>query len=86
MASSKIEIANIALVGLRAAIINSFTDETTEANAVNVIWDNVRATELAKHPYNFAIKRYFRWIVGEQKNQNPSGIVIDFIVFNQGIY
>lgn len=57
MASSKVEIANIALVGLRAAVINSFSDGTTEANAVNVIWDTVRQSELAKHPYNFAMKR-----------------------------
>jgi len=57
MATSKVEIANIALVGLRASTINSFTDETAEAIAVNVIWDNVRASELSKHPYNFAMKR-----------------------------
>lgn len=57
MASSKVEIANIALVGLRAAVINSFSDGTTEANAVDVIWDTVRQSELAKHPYNFAMKR-----------------------------
>jgi len=57
MPSNKVEIANIALVGLRATTINSFEDETTEASVIKVLWDNIRQSELSKHPYNFAIKR-----------------------------
>ena len=57
MATSKVEIANMALVGLRANTINDFSDGTTEANSINVLWDMVRKSELNKHPYNFAIKR-----------------------------
>jgi hypothetical protein len=57
MANSKVEIANMALIGLRASPINSFEDEKTEARAVNVLWNTVRRSELSKHPWNFAIKR-----------------------------
>ena len=57
MANSKVEIANMALVGLRASPINSFEDEKTEARVVNTLWNTVRRSELSKHPWNFAIKR-----------------------------
>lgn len=57
MATSKVEVANIALAGLRANIIDNFNDESAEAIAVRTMWDTIRQSELAKHPYNFAIKR-----------------------------
>lgn len=52
--TSKVEIANNAFVFLGASLINDFTDDSTEANAVNAIWDLTRKAELRSFPYNFA--------------------------------
>lgn len=53
----KVDIANIALTGLRITKINDFADTSAGAEAVNAIWNSLLEAELSKHSYNFAIKR-----------------------------
>jgi hypothetical protein len=55
--ASAVEISNIALIGLGADPISSFTESKTEAIAVNACWNVVRQTLLRSHYWNFAIKR-----------------------------
>tara|TARA_R110002020_G_scaffold61731_8_gene165810 strand:+ start:446 stop:1033 length:588 start_codon:yes stop_codon:yes gene_type:complete len=57
MATSKVQIANLALVHVGGSAIISLTDDTNEARAVNQVYDLVRDAVLSDHPWNFAIKR-----------------------------
>ena len=57
MATSKVQIANLALVHVGGSAITSLTDDTNEARAVNQVYDLVRDAVLSDHPWNFAIKR-----------------------------
>lgn len=54
--SSKIEIANVALVRLRANTIQSLSDGSTESGCINALWDDTRRALLSLHTWNFALK------------------------------
>ena len=56
-ASSKVEIANRALIALGQKTITSFTDDSDEARAVNNCYETCRRYVLRHHIWNFAIKR-----------------------------
>lgn len=57
MASSQIEVANMALTKLGANRISSLTEDSTAASEVNARWNSLRDSELAAHPWTFALKR-----------------------------
>lgn len=57
MATSKVQIANLALMHVGGQKITSLEDNTNEARAVNQVYDLVRDAVLIDHPWNFAIKR-----------------------------
>jgi hypothetical protein len=57
MASSAVEVCNLALVSLGANTINDLTEDSTEAKVCNVFWDTTRRKTLRSHPWNFAIRR-----------------------------
>jgi len=57
MATSKVQIANLALTHVGGNPITSLTDDTNEAKSVNQVYDLVRDAVLADHPWNFAVKR-----------------------------
>lgn len=54
--SSKIEIANVALVRLRANTIQSLSDGSTESGCINALWDDARRSLFSLHTWNFALK------------------------------
>jgi hypothetical protein len=55
--ASQIEISNFALIALGADPISSLSESTTQAVAINIVWDVCRRGLLRLHPWNFAIKR-----------------------------
>ena len=57
MATSKVQIANLALIHVGAGTITSLTQDTPEARAVNAVYDLMRDAVLTDHPWNFAVKR-----------------------------
>jgi hypothetical protein len=57
MATSKVEICNLALIELGADTIASLNDDTKEARACNLIYESERKKLLRSHPWNFAIGR-----------------------------
>jgi hypothetical protein len=57
MATSKVQIANLALMHVGENAIISFDDETNAARAINQVYDVVRDSVLTDHLWNFAIKR-----------------------------
>lgn len=56
-ASSKVEIANRALIALGQPTIAAFDDDSNEARAVNVSYETCRRYVLRHHIWNFAAKR-----------------------------
>jgi hypothetical protein len=56
MASSVVEIANLALLDLGEALINSLSDAEISAVRANTLWPSVRKAVLRAHPWNCAIK------------------------------
>ena len=57
MATSEVDIANIALTQVGAATINAFTESSPEAKNANILYPASRDTVLRMHPWNSAIKR-----------------------------
>ncbi len=57
MATSKVQIANLALMHVGEKSITSFTDGSNAANTINQVYDVVRDAVLTDHPWNFAVKR-----------------------------
>lgn len=57
MASSKVEITNLALTLLGADLITSMTESNERARTANTIFDSVRDSVLRAHPWNFATRR-----------------------------
>jgi len=57
MATSKVEIANLALMHVGDNTITSFSDGTAAANAINTVYETVRDAVLRDHKWNFAIKQ-----------------------------
>ena len=57
MATSKVQIANLALMHVGENAITSFADETNAARAIDQVYDVVRDAVLTDHTWNFAIKR-----------------------------
>lgn len=55
--ASNVQIANWALAKIGADTITSFTEDSKEARAVNLLYDIVRDTVLRDHSWNFATKR-----------------------------
>ncbi len=57
MASSDVEVCNLALQKLGAARIASLTEDSTNAEECNASYDHLRKTELRRYKWNFARKR-----------------------------
>lgn len=57
MATSKVEITNMALTLLGADLITSMSESTERARTANAIFDTVRDAVLRAFPWNFAIQR-----------------------------
>lgn len=57
MASSKVEIANLALQKLGAKRISSFTQDHPNARSVSFAYDFIREKELRAYRWGFAIRR-----------------------------
>ena len=57
MATSDVDIANVALRLLKAQRISSLTDGTKNANVVNDIFTEIRESLLGDHNWGFATKR-----------------------------
>lgn len=57
MASSKVDIANLALGTIGATRITALTQAIEEARVVNNVYDSVRDEVLMEHPWSFAQKR-----------------------------
>lgn len=57
MATSAVEICNLALIHLGADTIINLTDDSKEARVCNAVYDSMRKELLRRHPWNFAIKR-----------------------------
>lgn len=55
--ASNVQIANWALAKIGADTITSFTEDSKEARAVNLLYESVRDTVLRDHSWNFATKR-----------------------------
>ena len=55
--SSQTEICNSALTLLGADTINAITDQTTNARALNAVWNLERDSELRKNIWKFSITR-----------------------------
>lgn len=55
--ASNVKIANCALAKIGADTISAFTEDSKEARAINLLYDNVRDTVLRDHSWNFATKR-----------------------------
>lgn len=56
--ASDVEIANRALQRLGAKTITSLDDNSRNAKAVQTAYDSIRLSELRKHTWNFAIRRF----------------------------
>lgn len=57
MASSKVGIANLALVKIGGRNITSFNENSKEAKAILAVYDDIRDEVLGEHPWSFAQKR-----------------------------
>ena len=57
MATSKVEITNLALTLLGADLITSMSESTERARTANALFDSVRDAVLRSFPWNFAIRR-----------------------------
>lgn len=57
MATSDVEVCNLAMQKLGAARIASLTEESTNAEECNACYDQLRKTEIRRHRWNFARKR-----------------------------
>ena len=57
MATSDLDICNLALTTLGEQTIAALTDDNERAEACNVLWPHVRDAVLAEHPWNRCIKR-----------------------------
>lgn len=57
MASSDVEICNLALQKLGAARIASLTEDSVSAIECNAAYDHLRKTEIRRYKWNFARKR-----------------------------
>jgi len=57
MAISKVALANIALTKIGGRIITSFSEDTPEARALSLIYDDTRDEVLTEHLWTFAQKR-----------------------------
>jgi hypothetical protein len=57
MATSDVEVCNLALAKLGSGRIASLTEDSTNANAVNDCYDHLRKTELRRNKWNFARRR-----------------------------
>ncbi len=57
MASSKVDICNLALIRLGADTISSLEDENTRARLCNTLYEPLRRRRLRAHPWRFAIAR-----------------------------
>lgn len=55
--ASTIEIWNLALTRLGSTRVTSLTDESKQARSLDAIYDAVRLSELAAHPWVFAMTR-----------------------------
>jgi hypothetical protein len=54
---SDVDIANSALIKIKANLITSFGDDGEEAAACNILYSQLRDDILRSHPWNFAIKQ-----------------------------
>jgi len=52
-----VNIANLSLIALGQQTITALTDENENARRCNAVYETMRDTLMAKHPWNFAIKR-----------------------------
>lgn len=66
--SSNVEIANLALSRLGADLILALDEDTENGRKVNAIYEIVRDIMLAKHPWNFALKRVSLALLSETPN------------------
>ena len=57
MATSKVDICNLALQRLGAKTITSLTEDNVRARECNRVYDHARDSELRAHPWSFARKR-----------------------------
>ncbi|MCT4574833.1 MAG: hypothetical protein OIF36_00555 [Alphaproteobacteria bacterium] len=57
MALSQVSIASAALIKVGAMPINSFNDNTAEAEIVNTLYPIVKRAILSSHPWSFATKQ-----------------------------
>jgi hypothetical protein len=55
--ASQVDIANDALTILGANTINTITDQSAQARAVNAVWNTERDAELRAHRWKFSIVR-----------------------------
>lgn len=65
---SNVEIANLALSRLGADLILALDEDTENGRKVNAIYEIVRDIMLAKHPWNFALKRVSLALLAETPN------------------
>lgn len=57
MASSKVDICNLALIHLGCDTISAITDQNQRARLCKQVYDQLRRKLLRAHPWRFAIKR-----------------------------
>lgn len=57
MATSDVEVCNLAMQKLGASRIASLTEESTNAEECNACYDQLRKTEIRRYNWNFARKR-----------------------------
>tara|TARA_R110002020_G_scaffold427502_1_gene636888 strand:+ start:642 stop:1232 length:591 start_codon:yes stop_codon:yes gene_type:complete len=57
MATTKVDICSTALVMIGANAITSFSDDSTEANVCNVVYEDILKSSLTRHRWRFATEQ-----------------------------
>ncbi len=57
MATTKVDICSTALIMIGANSITSFSDDSTEANVCNVVYEDVLKSALTRHRWRFATEQ-----------------------------
>ena len=57
MATTKVDICSTALIMIGANSITSFSDDSTEANVCNVVYEDIVKSALTRHRWRFATEQ-----------------------------
>jgi|TARA_R110000744_G_scaffold358343_1_gene465428 hypothetical protein len=57
MATTKVDICSTALILIGANTITSFSDDSTEANVCNVVYEDILKSSLTRHRWRFATEQ-----------------------------